>query len=440
MRLSRRAALLGMSALPLAGCSLYDTWFGDEKEKLPGTRVAVIGGPGGIAVDKGTPPVRLPPARAFEESPQAGGTPAHGCGHMAAQSMLAVAWSSSIGAGAGYRARLSAPPVIGGGRVYVMDSDARVSALDTQGGGQIWRATTRDKDDRSTNVGGGIALADGVVIAATGRAELVGLDAASGAERWRQRLPAPARSAPTVADGHIYVTTIDDTLVGLKQGDGSKLWSMQAPAAETSVFGLPTPLAADGLVVAGFSSGELRAVRAASGTNVWGDSLAAARGRIALSDLASIHATPSSADGRLYAGGLGHLLVAIDIRSGRRLWEREVTVGEMPWIGGDWLFVVTMDSRVAAIARADGRVAWTTPLDQWQDTEKQRDAILWAGPVLAGERLYLASNTGVVAVLDPLSGAELRRFEIGAAAALAPVPAGGALYIVTDDGALTCLR
>jgi outer membrane protein assembly factor BamB len=440
MRLTRRAALLAASSLPLAGCSLYDSWFGAEKAALPGKRIPVMPAAPEIAADAGAPPVTLPPAVAIPDAAQPGGTPTHSGGHMQARPELTEAWSSSIGSGAGYRARLTAPPVIAGGRVFTMDSDARVTAFDAATGAQIWRATTRDKDDRSTNVGGGVTVADGIVYAATGRADMLAYDAATGQERWRQRLPTPARSSPTVADQHIYVATIDDTLVALNQADGTKLWSHQAPPADTSVLGLPAPLATDGLVIAGFSSGELRALRVNAGTNAWGDSLAAARGRVSIADLASIRGMPASIDGRLYAGGLGKLLVALDLRSGRRLWEREVAIGEMPWIAGDWLFVVTIDAVVTAIARLDGRAAWALRLDAWEDMEKRRDAIIWSGPVLAGGRLYLAGSNGQLVTIDPISGKRLATRSLAAGAALAPVPAGGALYVLTVDGTLTCFR
>jgi outer membrane protein assembly factor BamB len=440
MRLTRRAALLAAVALPLGGCSVYDTWFGAEKAKLPGDRILVRAEEPGLVPDPSGLRVTLPPAVAFADWPQVGGTPAHSGGHMQARSDLSQGWSAGIGSGSGYRQRLTAAPVVASGRVFAMDSDGRITALDANAGGQVWRAETRGKDDRSTNVGGGLAVADGVLYAATGRADLIAFDAATGTERWRQALATPARSAPTVASGRIFVALIDDSLVAFAQTDGKKLWSHQAPAAETSMLGLPAPLYVEGLVVGGFSSGELRALRAGTGTSAWGDNLAAARGRVSIADIAAIRGTPASADGRLYAGGLGKLLVAIDLRTGRRLWEREVAVGEMPWIAGDWVFVVTVDATVAAIARADGRVAWTLRLDRFEDMEKQRDPIVWTGPVLAGERLYLAGSNGQLVIIDPVSGKLLGQRSLPAGAAVAPVPAGGALYIVTADGTLNCLR
>ena len=124
-----------------------------------------------------------------------------------------------------------------------------------------------------------MAVSEGTLYAVNGLGELVALDAARGSTRWRRGFGAPARSAPTVADGRLFVVTIEDKLLALAADDGRQLWSYQAPTSATSMLGQPAPAYADGLVVAGFGSGELAALRAETGGVAWTDSLASARGR-----------------------------------------------------------------------------------------------------------------------------------------------------------------
>lgn len=439
--LSRRAALLASLAV-LPGCSAYDSLFGSSKKALPGERQFVLAAGRTLADATTTARVAVPAPSAQADWPQPGGTPAHEGGHLAlsGDSTVARGWTARIGQSTGYRRRITAQPVAAAGRVFTMDADGVVAAFDAATGRNLWRLDTEPEGDRSTHVGGGIASAGDTVFAATGRAELLALDAATGAVRWRAPLGAPARSAPTIASDRVYVGTLDNQMLGLAVADGKRLWSYQSPASDTLVLGLPAPAYVDGIVIAGFGSGELVALRAASGTVVWFDSLAAARGRTSISDLSAIRGMPMVRDGRVYAASLGGQLVANDLRSGRRLWELELASGETPWVAGDWVFAVGTDGRLAAVNRIDGAVAWVTQLDRWETPAKEQDPITWAGPILAGGRLFLGNSTGRAVLVDPATGAVETTFSLPGALSLAPIVAGGTMYMVTDNATLVALR
>lgn len=438
------AILAGM--LPLGGCGLYDKWFGDDKEKLPGTRIDVFSERDPLKIDvPADRKVILPPPQANADWPQPGGQPGHDGDHPAAAPALARAWSTKIGASGGYRARITAQPVVAGGRVFAMDSDAAVVAVDAASGSIAWSRDTQDKDDRSTNVGGGLSFAKdakGVdtLFVVTGRADLLALEPATGEIRWRKKLPNPARSAPTIADGRIYISTIDSQLAAHSTMDGAKIWSYQGFSNDTAMLGLPAPAFADGIVVAGFGAGDLVALRASSGTLVWLDNLGVSQGRTSISDLASISGMPVIRRGRVLAVGLGRQLVALDLRSGRRLWERGVASSQTPWVAGDWAFVLTNRNIVAAIARDDGLTAWTTQLPRFGNVAKESEPIQWTGPTLIGDRLVVAGSTGEALAISPYTGEILGKQSVGGSVSVAPAIAGGTLYFVTDDANLVALR
>ena len=433
----------GLIVLPLAlgGCSLWDEWFGIDKPPLPGTRIALATGASGLEIaPSGGPKVTIPPAADVPASPQSGGTPAHVLENPALGAQVARVWSSSIGAGGGYRSRLTAPPLVAAGRVFTMDSDGVVTAFDAASGSQAWSRVTEDDEDRSTNVGGGIAFDDGTVYAATGRAEVLAIDAASGTIKWRARLPAGARGAPTVAAGKLFIPLIDSQFVAVSTADGSKSWSYQASSTHPVILGAPAPAFADGLLLVGSPAGDIVALYPPSGAVIWADSLAAGRGRGSLADVASISGRILIKSGRAYAVSLGQQLAAFDARNGRRLWERAVSSSESPWLAGDTLYVTTADNRVAALSVIDGQVAWVTQLDSYENMEKKKDPISWLGPVLAGGRLRIAGTNGTMLDLSPTTGQILATTPLSGPAAITPVVAGGTLYIVTNDGTLTAFR
>jgi outer membrane protein assembly factor BamB len=333
-----------------------------------------------------------------------------------------------------------AQPVVAGGIVYVMDSDAVVSAFEVAGGRRVWRFDTRKDEDDSSNVGGGLAIDQGTLYAVNGLAELVALDAAKGTVRWRSNFGAPTRSAPTVVEGRLFVTTIQDRMLALATDDGRQLWSYQAANPATSLLGRPAPAYTDGLVVGGFGSGELATLHAESGTPVWTDTLTTSVGSRGLGDVSAVRGLPVVSDGKVYAMSVGGLAAAIDLPSGRRLWEREVAGEDSPWAAGSWLFIVSLEQKIAALNRDDGRVAWVTELPRWEDPEKQKDPITWFGPLLAGDRLVVAGTNNQALAVSPYTGEILGQQKLSGAASLGPIVAGGTVFVVTDDGRLLALR
>lgn len=437
--MTRRAALL----LPLAaaGCKTLDDWLGEKKTPLSGTRVPIGTVQRGLTVDNPADrPVSVPPQAANAAWPQSGGEPTHAPGNLAFDGRLDPVWRAGIGAGSGYRRKITATPVVGGGRVFAMDSNAVVSGYDQRTGARLWRTETAAADDDSTNVGGGIALDGNMLYAATGLADLLAMDCATGKIHWRQRLPAPARAAPTIVEDRLYFPTLDDKLLAVAKADGNRIWFYQAPEAATSMLGMPSPAYTEGLLVAGFGSGELVCLRAASGSASWSDGLASTRGRSSLLAFSAITGLPVIADGRVYAVGLGGLFVSLDLRTGRRLWEREVASQQTPWLAGDWLYVLTPDQILGAVNRIDGAVAWVTQLPLYRNEKAKEGPILWIGPVLAGDRLIVFGSNREALAVNPVTGAIAGRQDIPGAAAVPATVVDRTLFLVTDDATLLALR
>jgi len=91
------------------------------------------------------------------------------------------------------------------------------------------------------------------------------------------------------------------------------------------------------------------------------------------------------------------------------------------------------------VSDADGKLKWVTPLTQYMD-EKHRKPILWAGPVLAGDRLLITGTTGEMLALSPYDGQVMGKINLNAPVRLAPVIANRTIYVLTDTGRLIALR
>lgn len=440
-----RAAILGapLLGLMLAGCESVGGWFGkSEPPPLPGERVSVLTGERKVEADPKIADiaVTVPAAASNDAWPQAGGTPDHALGHLSLGSSPNEAWRADVGSGSSGGRMLLGQPVVAGGRVFAMDAEARVSAFDERTGASLWRTDTRPEKERGGAMGGGVAFGDGKLFASTGFGEVLALDPATGSIAWRKRVGGPVRGAPTVLGGRVMVLTLDNQLVTLAAEDGAPQWDHSGLLETAGLLGAASPAATGNLVVVPYSSGELFGLRPENGRISWQESLAAVRRGGALNSLADIRGMPVIDRGLVFAISHSGRMIAIDERVGARVWEAEVGGVQTPWVAGDFVYVVTNDAEVVAMTRQAGRVRWVNPLPRFTDPKSKSGPITWAGPVLAGGRLWVAGSTGQLLALSPQTGQEQGRYTLPSAAYLPPLVANNTLYVLTDRGTLVAYR
>ena len=311
-------------------------------------------------------------------------------GHLALSASPSRIWSIKVNAGTN-RARLAAAPVVAGGRLYLVDVDAVVTAYDANTGAKIWATPIEaGKKNASARFGGGVSYFDGKLFATSGLGDVVALNAADGSQVWKAKPGGPLRGAPTLANGQVYVLSQDSQMFALNQATGAVEWTQSASLESQGVFGVAAPASSQGTVVAGFASGELNAYRYENGRVLWQDALSRSTATTSVSALSDIDADPVIDQGRAYAIGQGGRLVGIDLGTGQRLWEQNFASIESPWSAGDWLFLVTDDARLICVAKASGKVRWLNQLPRYLNVKKKKGRIQWIGPVLAGDRLLAA--------------------------------------------------
>ena len=201
---------------------------------------------------------------------------------------------------------------------------------------------------------------------------------------------------------------------------------------------LPPPL--QGTVIAGYSSGELSAYRYENGRSLWSDALSRTSISTEVGALTDIDADPIIDQGRVYALGQGGRMAAYELVTGQRIWELNLAGISTPAIAGEWIFTLTDDARLLAIARTTGKVRWISQLPEFKNPKKKTDPIFWTGPVLAGNNLWVASTEGEIYRVSIAEGSASLYRDIKAAVSVAPIVANNTLYILDDDGAIHAFR
>jgi len=441
---ARRKALpaILLMALALSGCGLFG---GKDKPKTPtiGNRQPILSRiEAGTEIDPALANVAVvvPAPQVNKDWNQAGGTASKSYGHLALSEAPTEVWRVKI-AGSDNRHRLAAAPVVGDGTLFVVDTQGMVHAFDADSGARKWTYKMPVPGKVSSSAfGGGVSYANGRVYATDGVGDVTALNAQDGSMIWSVKPSGPLRGAPTLAFNSVFVMSQDNQIFALNAADGAILWQESGSVGQAGVFGVAAPAAGQGTVIAGYSSGELAAYRYENGRELWFDALARTSISTEVGALTDVDADPIIDNGRVYALGQGGRMAAYELVTGQRIWELNLAGISTPAVAGEWIFTLTDDARLLAIARSTGKVRWLTQLRHFKNEKKKSDPIFWTGPVLAGNKLWIASSRGEVMTVDVMSGVATQYREVGSPISLAPIVANQTLYLLDDDGTIHAWR
>ncbi len=432
------------AGLLLGACSTPSWLKSDDEEKLPGERVSVLELQRNIEPDSDALTAQgfiAPSAWRNDFWPQAGGYPNHAMQNLVLnEGPLKKTWSVDIGEGATKVLPLTAQPIVVDGRVFTLDTDSQVSAFSTTDGKKLWSADISDPQEDEKVIGGGLAYSHGQLYVTGGYDEVIALSPSNGSILWRAPIPAPSRAAPTAMEDRIFVSTLDNRIIAINPAQGQILWEYAGIGNNTGLIGGASPAVAQDVVVPAFSSGELFALRVENGTPAWGENLSGAAlggGGSALSDIRGL---PVIDKDIVIALSFSGRMAAIDLRTGTRIWQREIGGSETPWVAGNHLFVISSENALVALGRDTGSIRWVDKLPRYEDPEDRDNPIFWTGPVLAGGRLIVASSTGEIREIAPEDGKIIRSWSVKGSVTTPPVIAGGVLYLLTDDGELVAYQ
>lgn len=426
----------------LAACSEKEVRLGGIRQE---PRTAVIGAEADPAALAPQPvvarPISLPAVRANSDWTHRGGTVTHESGNVALGPSLAPLWVANIGQGADRKHRITADPVVSGGRIFTLDSRARVSATGSNGA-TLWQTDLTPAGERSDDAsGGGLAFGEGLVFAATGFGELVALDPASGAVVWRQKFDAAAAGAPAVSGGQVYLTARDGSAWSVRARDGKVAWTLPGTPG-SGITGGTSPAVDGRQVIFPFATGLLVAVDKSNAQNLWTAFVAGERQGRAYAAIRDVTGDPVISGGMVYAATSSGRIAAINADTGKQIWSAGEGAVSAPLVVGGSVFVVNDEDQLVRLDAKDGAVIWRVDLPYYLKDRlaKRKTIYAYRGPILAGGRLVVTSSGGWVQSFDPASGRLLGSAKVAGGAASGPAVAEGVLYVVSANGQLRAFR
>lgn len=330
--------------------------------------------------------------------------------------------------------------VVSGGRVYqtTMDDDAGVNcgvtAMDAGTGRVCWRHQT------TASVRHAAACWQEGVYAVTITGDVICLQAATGELRWSYSLGEPScrwvLSAPLACHGRIYAG-VSSALVALDAGNGRVIWRRQDFGVDDWISSYASPAATEDRIVVAFYTQptSLAVLDAATGQTVW--QLPGVKAN-------SMYATPVIGEGVLFAVS-GAAVRALDLDTGASRWEGAIRLGRIqatPALAGERLLVATGTGVLHAFHVADGHELWRwsprTEIPLFTPYARTGPTTL-ASPVVAGGVVWVAAADGCLYGLDETSGALLWSGDLGAPLATAPAAGANALFLGATDGTVSAL-
>lgn len=420
--------------------------FAEKAVPLPGKRIPVMQTNNTVTgeLSDASQPITLPPQQVNDSWAQPGGQPNNAPGHLAFDGAAGEVWSASAGTGSGSSGRVTASPIVYGGYVYALDAEGAVSAISTSGGAVAWRVSLKpDRENASGGwfsfslgssaeggYGGGLAVDNGRLYAASGFGNVVALDPQTGKKIWEKQLEAPIRASPTAAGDRVFVVTLDGRFYCLAGADGGELWSARGLPQQASLINNASPAVDAGTVVVPYPSGDLVALNVEDGSVLWQESLSRTRTTSQLTSMSDT-ARPAIDNGVVFAIGHAGRMIATQVSTGERLWSINVPSTQQPWVAGGSVFVVDTDGELIAIDKNDGKLQWTTKLP---------GATSWSGPTLAGGTLWVVSAKGDLVGVEAQTGRLTVQKQVGSPVYVAPIVAQGRMYILTDSAKLIALN
>lgn len=258
---------------------------------------------------------------------------------------------------------LEFPPVINGTRMFMLNDNGAVVALDKRTGHVLWQSQVGSLAAASPTVGANNVY---VPVLSTnpnagqnpGNGRFAALSQKTGRVLWSRTIPPGTESSPLIWNRTVYFGDQTGTFYALRTRDGHKLWTYHASGA---IKGGPTY--ANGNVYFGDYAGRVYALRASDGHQVWAVSTNGAQLGFGSGQF---YATPAIAFGRVYLGNTDGRVYSFAEHTGQLAWATSTgayvyasaAVEDTPGLGPT-VYIGSYDGNFYAFDARSGHIRWS---------------------------------------------------------------------------------
>lgn len=329
-------------------------------------------------------------------------------------------WTATVGDGQGkglYQLR----PVVEGDTLYIASADGVLQARDALSGKVRWER------DLELTISGGVGVDDERLFLGTTEGVVLALDQ-TGEELWRAQVNGEVLAPPVSNDEIVVAQTYDGQLVGFDVVSGEKRWAYSASVPRLTLRGTSTPVLDGQFVFAGLANGRVVALDQKTGELRWEQRVSVAKGSTEIERLSDVDGSLLVESGVLYAVGYQGKMIAVEARSGRRLWERDLSSHTGPVEGYGNVYAADAEGSIHAFEKSGQGVIWTqTVLSRRKLTE----------PAILSGSLVVGDFEGYLHFISQVDGHLVSRTRVDNSGLRAPMLVKeDRLYVYSNAGKL----
>ena len=349
-----------------------------------------------------------------------------------------VKWDVSVGDGVGdYFSRIK--PVVAYGKVFSASREGDAYAFDESTGERIWNADLSDIDNErgffddkhSALISGGPVAGINKVFFGSENGEVIALDAENGALSWQGKIKGEVIAAPALDSGKLIVNSASGVMKAFNASNGEDEWQVEQDVPPLTLRGISAPVVSAGGVIVGAADGSLSVYLLEQGRQGWTVDIGEATGSTELERVIDVDSTPLIYGENIYTVSSRGNLSAVEMRSGRVLWQRQYSSFRQLAISGNSLFVTDVKGHVYAVDRNDG-------LELWSQLSLTNRGV--TGPAVLGNYVVVGDFEGYLHWLDQDTGEMVARHHVdGSGIYSTPTVVNDVLYSQSRGGDLEAI-
>ncbi len=315
-------------------------------------------------------------------------------------------------------------PAIVGNTVVLAGAGGALARVESASGRVMWRIAA------GTGLTAGVG-SDGKIIAVGGTDGQILTFDMDGKALWKGQASSEVLSSPVVAEGVVVVRSIDNRIVGLDAASGKQKWLVQRVAPSLTLRGAPGMIVVGKEVIIAQPGGKLLALNLATGVPRWEVAVGEARGATELERITDIGGAPVLFDADVCAASYQGRVGCFDVATGAPRWTKELSSHVGVAVDQRFLFAVDDKGAVSAFAREGGASVWKNDKLTFRSVST---------PVSYGRAVAVGDYQGYIHFLSREDGAFLARAATdGSAITAQPLVAGSNLIFQTQSGTVTAI-